>query len=69
MAETNAEAFEELPRDIETQSEALESMFEGMAQDAGFAPPDFVPVSAEDQGKLDERAKVTCPECGVCFQP
>ena len=57
MAETNAEALEELLRDIETKSEALESMFEGMAQAAGFAPPDFEPVSADGQGKLAERRK------------
>lgn len=68
MAETNAEALEELLRDIETKSVALESMFEGMAQDAGFAPPEFEPVSADEQGKLDERAKIECPKCGHEFE-
>ena len=68
MAENNAEALEELLQDIETKSDALESMFEGMAADAGFAPPDFEPVSADEQGKLDERAKIECPKCGHEFE-
>ena len=44
MATINAAALEELLQDIETKSEALDAMFESMAQDAGFAPPDFEPV-------------------------
>lgn len=68
MAETNAAALEGLLQDIETKSEALETMFETMAQDAGFAPPDFELVSADEQGRLDERAKIECPECGHQFE-
>lgn len=29
--------------------------------------PDFAPGSEDDQGKLDEKAKVKCPECGHEF--
>lgn len=30
---------------------------------------DFEPVGEDEQGRLDEKAKVTCPECGHCFAP
>ncbi len=29
--------------------------------------PDFDPVGIEEQGRLDEKAPVTCPECGHQF--
>ena len=41
----------------------------------GFSPeefgivPDFQPVGIEEQGRLDEKKKVTCPECGAEFTP
>ena len=41
----------------------------------GFDPeelgvaPDFKPVGIEEQGRLDEKKKVTCPECGHEFTP
>lgn len=31
--------------------------------------PDFMPVGEDEQGRLDERAPVTCPECGHSFSP
>ncbi len=31
--------------------------------------PDFGPGSADDQGRLDEKARVICPECGHEFAP
>ena len=31
--------------------------------------PDFSPVNAEEQSRLDEKKKVTCPECGHVFKP
>jgi ParB-like chromosome segregation protein Spo0J len=29
--------------------------------------PDFAPASTEEQGRLDEKKKVCCPECGHEF--
>ena len=29
--------------------------------------PEFAPVSAEDQSRLDLKKPITCPECGVSF--
>lgn len=31
--------------------------------------PDFEPVGVEEQGRLDEKKKVVCPECGHEFTP
>lgn len=32
-------------------------------------PPDFDPVGIDEQGRLDQKASVTCPECGHHFVP
>ena len=31
--------------------------------------PDFEPVDADEQSRLDEKKHVTCPECGHAFRP
>jgi ParB family chromosome partitioning protein len=31
--------------------------------------PDFQPVGIEEQGRLDQKKPVTCPECGAEFTP
>jgi len=31
--------------------------------------PDFQPVGIDEQGRLDQKAPVTCPECGAEFTP
>ncbi|MBA2702677.1 MAG: ParB N-terminal domain-containing protein [Blastocatellia bacterium] len=36
---------------------------------AGMTTPDFQPVGEDEQGQLDQKAKVTCPECGHQFSP
>ena len=35
----------------------------------GLAGPMFDPVGIDEQGRLDEKAKVTCPECKHEFSP
>ena len=37
--------------------------------DALMIGPDFNPVSADDQSRLDEKKLATCPECGHEFRP
>jgi len=32
-------------------------------------PPNFQPVSEDEQGRLDQKAPVVCPECGHEFVP
>ena len=38
------------------------------AEELGIVP-DFEPVGIDEQGRLDEKKKVTCPECGHEFAP
>lgn len=37
--------------------------------DALLTGPDFEPVGADEQSRLDEKKRVTCPECGHEFRP
>jgi len=69
MAEADAEQLEELLSEIESNCDAMTSMLDKMAEDAGIKPPDFAPVSADQQGRLDQKAKVKCPHCGEEFTP
>lgn len=69
MAESNKEALDKLLRDVDTGSEALSQMLSDLAAEHGIIPPDFQPVGSDEQGRLDEKAKVTCPECSHEFTP
>ena len=69
MATANKEALESLMRDVQTGSEDLAAMLEKMAADEGIVPPTFEPVGINEQGRLDEKAKYKCPECGHEFTP
>lgn len=46
----------------------LESLADGMIGD-GDETPDFDPASEDEQGRLDQKAPVTCPHCGHTFVP
>jgi hypothetical protein len=67
LAETNAVALDALLREVDTGSEGLQQMYSDMAEAAGIVPPDFDPATADDQSRLDKKAKTTCPECGHEF--
>ena len=67
MATADAGALDALLREVDTGSEALQQMLSQLAEDVGIVPPNFEPASIDDQGKLDEKAKTTCPECGHSF--
>jgi ParB family chromosome partitioning protein len=43
--------------------------FDGHELDALLNDPTFAPGSVDDQGRLDERTPITCPECGHSFAP
>ena len=46
--------------------------FDGDDLDAligSLTSPDFEPSTLEEQGRLDQKASVTCPECGHEFTP
>jgi len=67
MAETDAAKLDELLREVQTSNAAVAGMLEELAKETGILPPNFEPAGIEDQGRLDEKAKVTCPECGHEF--
>lgn len=69
MAEADAAKLDELLREIDTGSEALQEMLTGLAEEWGVVSPDFDPATGDEQGQLDEKAKVKCPECGHEFAP
>jgi hypothetical protein len=69
MAEADAGKLDALLRDVSSGSEAVQQMLSKLAEDAGVIPPDFQPASVEEQGRLDEKAKCKCPECGCEFTP
>lgn len=46
-----------------TDDETLRQMLEELKD------PYFEPASEDEQGRLDEKSKVECPECGCLFEP
>lgn len=69
MAETDAEILDALLREVNTGEEALQELLSELATDAGIVPPDFEPVDASEQPRLDQKKPVTCPHCGEEFVP
>jgi ParB-like chromosome segregation protein Spo0J len=69
MAEADTARLDALLREVDTGSEGLQTMLARLAHDAGVTPPDFAPVGVDEQGRLDEKKKVTCPQCGHSFTP
>ena len=55
----------EFPIDILGFSPSETAQLFGIELDA----PNFDPASIDEQGKLDEKKKVTCPGCGHEFTP
>jgi hypothetical protein len=69
LAMTDTEALDALLREVSTGEAGLQQMLSDLAVREGITPPDFQPVGIEEQGRLDEKAKVECPECGCWFEP
>lgn len=63
----NEEALLALLRDAPDTAELLVS-FDSDALDALLSGPAFEAVGADDQPRLDEKATITCPECGNEFR-
>ncbi len=69
LAGADAQKLDALLREVSTGDAALQEMLAGLAEDAGITPPDFQPGTLEEQGRLDEKKKCVCPECGHEFTP
>jgi len=69
MADADTEALKSLLADVSTEDDAVKEMLAKLAADTGAVPPSFAPTSEDDQGRLDEKKRVTCPGCGIEFTP
>ena len=69
MAEASAKELDELLRTFQTGSEEVAAMLAELAEETGIVPPDFEPSTAGSQSRLDEKSKITCPECKHEFTP
>ena len=67
MAEADPALLDDLLREVETANEALKAMLDELAKESGAIAPDFAPGTIEEQGRLDQKSPVTCPECGHEF--
>lgn len=66
-AEWDKDVLETLLHEIQASEEELAKCMDELAQSVGIVPPDFQPASIDEQGKLDQKAKTTCPHCGHEF--
>lgn len=62
-----ADLLKALPDDAQLAAGWDEGELEALL--AKVEVPDFQPASIEDQGRLDEKSPVECPECGHHFVP
>jgi hypothetical protein len=69
MAEASREALAKVLDDVTSGQAAVQELLAQLAEQHGVVPPDFQPVGIDQQGRLDEKAKVTCPHCGEEFTP
>ena len=69
MAATDKQKLDELFAGIQSDNENIQKLITEIGAKEGIIPPDFEPVGIDEQGRLDEKAKVTCPECGHEFTP
>lgn len=69
MAKTDSEILDALLREVNTGEAALQGLIAEMATQAGITPPDFMPVDASEQPRLDQKKPIVCPYCGEEFTP
>ena len=62
------EGLQRILADVPDVADAMAS-FDAADLESLLAAPEFKPTSMEDQARLDEKKKVTCPECGHAFRP
>ena len=69
LAEAGREELRALLDQVQSGEAGVQALLSQVAEDAGILPPHFSAVDIEGQGRLDEKAKVTCPACGELFVP
>jgi len=69
MAQADRAALDAILSSVHSDDESVQAMLAELAEKEGIIPPDFQPVGEDEQGRLDEKKKVVCPECGHEFTP
>lgn len=69
LAQTDAGKVDELLRMVDSSNADVQEFLAEIAEEAGITPPDFEPVGIDEQGRLDQKKSVVCPECGHEFTP
>ena len=67
MAGTDKDLLAQLLVETSADGADLIALLEQLGADAGAIVPDFQPVGEDEQGRLDQKATTTCPECGHVF--
>lgn len=68
MAGVDAAKLDELLATVDTASDDVRALLDSLAG-GDVEVPNFGPGTEDDQGKLDEKSKVTCPKCKHEFTP
>ena len=69
MAATDRAKLDDLIRGIQSDNEQVQALVSEIAEKEGIIPPDFEPVGIDEQGRLDQKKPIICPECGHEFTP
>lgn len=69
LAEADREKLKGLLDSVQAQNGDVQSLLANLAESSGIEPPAFAPAGETLQGRLDEKTKVKCPECGHEFTP
>lgn len=69
FAQADTERLQRLLGEVQSGEQGVQALLSQLAENVGITPPAFEPVGIEDQGRLDEKASVECPNCGHSFTP
>jgi nitrate reductase alpha subunit len=69
MASVDKEQLASLLHDVESATPAISEMLTDLANRYGAISPEFESVGIDEQGRLDQKAAVICPNCSHEFVP
>ncbi len=69
MAATDKEQLETLLSQVNSDDQRVQEFLSNLASQEDIIAPDFDPVGIDEQGRLDQKAPIICPECGAEFIP
>lgn len=69
LAGSDKENLETLLQQVNTDDADVMNLLNKIGVENGAVIPDFQPVGIDEQGRLDQKKPITCPECGHEFTP